>query len=161
SPYTAQAQATPYSSTQAQSTPYSTAAYGELKAPEGTDGNTVWVWLVILVPMLPVFTLLLDDWSRTFDLNDPLTGVRFMLTPGYLIATLAGWVVYGLSVWFSYLDYRELGVRQVPRQFHWAWAFLSSAVYAIGRSVVVTRRTGRGRAPMWVQIIMLLVMVGV
>jgi hypothetical protein len=30
----------------------------------------------------------------------------------------------------------------VPRPFHWAFAFISSYVYPIGRSVVVKRRTG-------------------
>jgi hypothetical protein len=40
----------------------------------------------------------------------------------------------------------------VPRPFHWAFAFLSSAVYPIGRSVVVKRRTGQGISPMWVSI---------
>jgi hypothetical protein len=40
----------------------------------------------------------------------------------------------------------------VPKPFHFAWVFLSSGVYPIGRSVVVRRRTGAGIAPMWVTI---------
>jgi hypothetical protein len=44
---------------------------------------------------------------------------------------------------------RKLGY---ARQFHWAWAFLSSFVYVIGRSVVVKRQAGWGTAPMWVAI---------
>ena len=57
-----------------------------------------------------------------------------------------------MSAWFAYLDWRELGRRGVPKPFHFAWVFLSSGVYPIGRSVVVRRRTGKGIAPMWVAI---------
>lgn len=144
--------AAPYAS------PYSAAATAQLKAPEGTDWNTAWIWLVVFLPMLPLLALLTDDWSRIVDLNDPtgLSTFRYLLSPGYLIAALGGWVIYGVSVWFSYLDWKELTSRGVPRPFHWAWSFLSSAVYAIGRSVVVRRRTGHGSAPLWAQIAMLI-----
>ncbi|MBX3093845.1 MAG: DUF2510 domain-containing protein [Cryobacterium sp.] len=139
-------------------TPYSVASAAPLKAPEGTDGNTAWIWLVVFLPMLPLLALLTDDWSRVVDLGDPtgLSTLRYLLSPGYLIAVLGGWIVYGVAVWFSYLDWKELTARSVPRPFHWAWSFLSSAVYVIGRSVVVRKRTGRGQAPLWAQIVMLL-----
>lgn len=138
-------------------TPYSAATTAELKAPEGTDWNTAWIWLVVFLPMLPLLPLLLVDWSRLIDLDDRtgLSALGFMLSPGYLIAVLGGWMMYGVAVWFSYLDWKELVTRNVPRPFHWAWSFLSSAVYVIGRSVVVRKRTGHGRAPMWAEIAML------
>lgn len=78
-----------------------------------------------------------------------------MFSPGYVIAILLGWLAYGLGVWFGYLDWRELESRGVPRPFHWAFGFLASAVYPIGRSVVVNRRTGHGMSPMWVSIILM------
>ena len=54
---------------------------------------------------------------------------------------------------FSWLDYRELGRRGVDRPFHWAWSFLSSAVYVIGRGVIVRRvAPRRGLVPIWVMI---------
>src|SRR5690606_35683868 len=95
-------------------------------------------------------------------LTDPtgLSSVSWLLSPGYLLSTVGGWVVYGLCVWFAYLDWRELGRRGVPRPFHWAWTFLSSVVYGIGRSVVVRKRTGHGISPMWVTIATLVVSFG-
>jgi hypothetical protein len=47
---------------------------------------------------------------------------------------------------------KELAARGVPRPFHWAFAFLGGIVYAIGRSVVVARRTGKGHAPIWAEV---------
>lgn len=116
------------------SAPYSTTTAAQLKAPEGTGWNTVWIWFIVFVPMIPVLALLLDDWSKIIDVNDPtgLSTMAFLFSPGYLIALLGGWLVYGLSVWFAYLDFTELNTRQVPQPFHWAWTFLSSAVYVIG-----------------------------
>lgn len=145
------------------SAPYSTTTAAQLKAPEGTGWNTVWIWFIVFVPMIPVLALLLDDWSKIIDVNDPtgLSTMAFLFSPGYLIALLGGWLVYGLSVWFAYLDFTELNTRQVPQPFHWAWTFLSSAVYVIGRSVVVRRRTGSGISPMWWEIATLVVTCGV
>ncbi|MCC6270603.1 MAG: hypothetical protein IT190_04950 [Microbacteriaceae bacterium] len=80
-----------------------------------------------------------------------------MFSPGYFIVIILSWVAYGFGVWFAYLDWRELDHRSVPRPFHWAFAFLSSAIYPIGRSVVVKRRTGRGISPMWVSIALIVV----
>ncbi len=126
-----------------------------LSAPSGTPWNTVWIWLVVFVPYLSSFGLVTIDWSRMFDLSaatSEMAMLNLMVSPGYLISVVGGMIAYGLSVWFAYLDYRELERREVPRPFHWAWAFLSYSVYPIGRSVVVRRRTGRGISPMWVSI---------
>lgn len=40
----------------------------------------------------------------------------------------------------------------LPSPFPWAFSFISSIVYVIGRSVVVRRRTGKGISPLWVVI---------
>ena len=75
------------------------------------------------------------------------------LSPGYLIAVFGGFIIYGLNAFFAYRDYTYLASVGIVRPFHWAWTFLSSPVYVIGRSVVVGRRTGGlGKAPMWVSI---------
>lgn len=137
-----------------QAAPYSTASYGSLKAPEGTEWSTSWIWLIVAIPLVPVLALLTVDWTSLIDVNDRtgLSALRLFVSPGYLIAMLGGWVGYGLCVWFAYRDFEELAARGVPRPFHWAWAFLSSIVYVIGRSVVVRRRTGTGSAPLWAAI---------
>jgi hypothetical protein len=149
--------ATPYAAA-----PYSASATADLRAPEGTEWNTAWIWLIALLPLIPIIGLFSFDWGGLIDLSDPtgMSSLAFLVSPGYLIGSLGGWVVYGLCVWFAYLDWRELGRRGVPRPFHWAWTFLSSAVYVIGRSVVVRKRTGRGISPMWATIAILVISFG-
>lgn len=138
--------------------PYSTVGQA-LKAPEGTRWNTVWIWLIVLLPLLNYIPYFFIDWSqllRGIDLDDPssaYTGqLELMTSPAYLLSSVGGWVVYGLSVLFAYLDWRQLNQFGVPKPFHWAFAFIPAPVYPIGRSIVVQRRTGRGISPMWVTI---------
>lgn len=122
------------------------------KAPAGTKTNTPWIWLIAVLPAIPVLGILFIDWREFMlrTMNDPYGGLSAQLaiytSPGYLIAMLGGWAVYGLCVFFAYRDWRVLQDRDVPRPFHWAFAFLGSIVYVIGRSVVVRSRTGRGAA---------------
>jgi Protein of unknown function (DUF2510). len=129
-----------------------------LKAPAGADGNTGWVWLIIALQVLPLVMFLFVPWGSMFDVDprDPYASstasMSVLLSPFYWLALLFGWVGYGLSAFFAYRDHRELLGRGIPKPFHWAFAFIGAAVYTIGRSVVVTRRTGRGRAPMWATI---------
>ncbi len=142
-------------------TPYSTAAAAQaLRAPEGTDPNTPWIWLIVFLPWLPTLGLLFIDWSGYIEalLTDPtgMSAVTFLVTPGYLLMIALGWITTGLIIWFAYLDWRELKRRGVPQPFHWAWIFLtfvvSYGVYTIGRAVVANRRTGQGLSVMWVTI---------
>ncbi|MGO7983712.1 hypothetical protein ACC691_38370, partial [Rhizobium johnstonii] len=58
---------------------------------------------------------------------------------------------------FAFLDWRMLRAAGYERRFHWAWAFLGSLVYVIGRSVLVKRAAGRGSAPMWIAIVLYVV----
>jgi len=128
------------------------------KAPPGTNWNTIWIWLIVAIPVLPLIMLMLVPWGSifAFDVNDPYAATYASLSifasPAYWLSLLLGWAVYGLNVFFAYRDVKELTGRGVPQPFHWAWAFLSSAVYVIGRSVVVKRRTGEGSAPLWAAI---------
>ncbi len=138
-----------------QVSPYSSTSSATLSAPAGTPWNTVWIWLVVFVPYVSIVSLFLVDWRGMLDFSAMTNESAMMMTmfsPGYFVAIILGWITYGLSVWFCYLDWRELERRSVPRPFHWAFGFLSSAVYPIGRSVVVKRRTGHGVSPMWVSI---------
>lgn len=140
--------------------PYNPAAAAvALRAPEGTKPYTPWIWLIAIIPVLPMFGLLGIDWNGMFGAIDPrneqsVIAAQFAIftSPAYLGAVIGGWLSYALCAIFAFLDWRELQKRQVPRPFHFAWVFLSSIVYVIGRSVVVRRRTGDGIAPMWVAI---------
>lgn len=136
------------------------APYGSARAATvaaGTPVDTLWIWLVVALPLvsiLPFFAWDADGYMRrvmspsatALDQLGPYTD------PWYLTAVLLGWVVYGLTVWFAYLDTAALARLGYTRRFHWAWAFLWSLVYVIGRSVVVKKQAGRGTAPMWVAI---------
>ena len=148
------------------SDPYAPAA--ALTAPEGTATNTVWIWLIIVLPLLPMLGLLTIDWGSLFDFAsynsaDPsrvfAAELAFFLSPGYLGAIIGGWVVYGLNALFAYRDWRFLQAAGVPKPFHFAWVFLSSVVYTIGRAVVVKRRTGHGSAILWASIGAIVLMV--
>lgn len=131
-----------------------------LRAPNGTDPYTVWIWLIVAIPVVQVLPVFFIDWSAfvTASVADP-TGIAafsMFFSRAYVALIAFGWIGLGLQIWCAYRDWRELQSRGVPQPFHWAWIFLalavSYAVYSIGRSVVVKRRTGRGLAPMWVTI---------
>ena len=141
--------------------PYSPATpAAALRAPDGTDPYTLWIWLILAIPVVQTLPIFFIDWTSFIDasLADPtgLGAYSVLFSPAYLVLIAFGWVGTGLMFWFAYLDWRELQRRGVPQPFHWAWIFLtlavSYAVYTIGRSVVVKRRTGHGSAPMWITI---------
>lgn len=133
--------------------PYGTPVH---RVPDGTPTGTVWIWLVVLLPLVPLVALFFWDVRGYLEASmaNPYGGTTaIFLDPGYLALMVLGWVTYGLSVWFSYLDYAALGKLGYARRFHWAWTFLSALVYVIGRSVFVRREAGgRGMAPLWVVI---------
>lgn len=132
--------------------PY-TAARPQLTAPAGTDWNTPWIWLALLLPILPAVSLFFIDWSQLLDVDPGAQGIRdqlaFYTSPAYLLAVIGGWVASALAIVSAYLDFKTLRDRGVPQPFHWAWAFLGSVVYAIGRGIVTNRRMGRGMVVVW------------
>jgi hypothetical protein len=134
------------------------------KAPEGTKTGTVWIWLIVLLPLVGLVSIFTIDWKGYVDSiiptslsGSPTSSYSGMLalytSPAYLVSVLLSWVSYGATVLFAVLDVRELKKRGVPQPFHWAFAFLTSIVYVIGRSVVVKRRTGGGLGPLWAYIV--------
>jgi hypothetical protein len=130
----------------------------ELRAPAGTKWNTPWIWLVLFLPLLPIIPLLFLDWGSVVRI-DPVTleqdryaSLSLLTSPAYVTSVLGGLLVYALVVVSAYLDWRELSRRGVPAPFHWAWTFLSSYVYGIGRGVVTRRRGAGGEVVMWVAI---------
>lgn len=135
----------------------------------GTPADTLWVWLIVVLPVLSFFALFaylfevqrifLDmfsmaregTWVEPADLI--ADQMQLFFGPWALISTALGWVTYGLCVWCAALDAKELSRRGFERPFHWAWAFLWPVVYVIGRHVVVRRQGGRGSWPLVVTII--------
>ncbi|WP_295818936.1 DUF2510 domain-containing protein [uncultured Microbacterium sp.] len=128
--------------------------------------STVWVWLAVAASVLPILSVFLIDWNgyiaavvaMSREASSGMTGVPAELMSWEartLGISLVGWVFYAAFVVFSWLDWRELKRRGVVAPFGWAWSFfvllgLGSAVYMIGRAVVLRRRTvAGGWAPLW------------
>lgn len=144
--------------------PYSAdASAAALRAPEGTPAYTPWIWFVVFLPYLTLPLLFTLDFSSLINeemLFDDSAAIRsqlaFYTSPAFLLLTVAGWVTAIGTVLCSWLDWRTLRARGIPRPFAWPWAFFSLMgypVYAIGRAVVTKRRTGRGSAVLWATII--------
>ena len=108
----------------------------------------------LLVPWRSMFAMhgwmmqpFAESGPRT-DLHTFMQPFDIFFSPWWWGIMLLGWAVYGFSVWFAYLDHRELRNRGIDRPFPWPWMFLS-LVYPIGRIVVTIRRTGTGWGPLW------------
>lgn len=124
--------------------------YGATAKPivgAGTPVYNVYIWLVVALPLVSVARLL------TYDMRGAVLGSRvgpsLIFDPGYLLSTLLSWSLYLGTVAVAFFDWRKLTRDGFVRPFHWAFAFITPAVYAIGRSVIVNRRAGRGLAPLW------------
>ena len=145
--------------------PQMSPVYGQTYVPQrpqlapGTRIYTVYIWLVVAVPFVTV--VLLPFWNpfngmsltRTTNGYSSFGSSAAFLGPMYFIIIGTGFITYGLTVLFAWLDSRDLSRAGVERPFHWAWTFLSPIIYIIGRSVIVRRvAPGRGLAPIWVTI---------
>jgi hypothetical protein len=141
--------------------PYTTTVARRRELPAQTSVTTPWIWFVTLAPFVAVIPVFFVDIESILvrSVVDPQFGsLGLFFDPAYLATTALGWLMYAVAVVCSWLDWRELRHRGVDRPFHWAWAFLSSAVYVIGRSVIVAKvAKGRGRAPMWIVIALMAV----
>jgi hypothetical protein len=136
------------------SAPY--VAAEQQKAPDGTNVQTPWIWLNVLLPLVALIPLFFLDTTSIFrdvmaNPSDPTVAMEaqlaFMFQPAILATYVLSFLIIALTILFAFLDHRELKRRGVPAPFHWAFAFLALAgfgiVYPIGRSVVVKRRTGQ------------------
>lgn len=130
------------------------------KVAPGTPVYTPWIWILTLLPLV---SLALFPWIYAETMSAVQRGVtattfgsttRFSVGtgPANVVSQLVGWLIWGLTVLFAWLDHRELRRRGFVRPFHWAFAFIPVPVYPVGRSIVARRRSGRGIAPMWVAI---------
>lgn len=113
----------------------------------GTSVYNGFIWAIVLMPLLSVIGYASFD-IRGYMIRS-MSGV-VALDPMYILLSLLGLAIYIVTIILSYFDYRKLERDGFVRPFHWAWSFLSSTVYVIGRSVIVKRRAGRGLAMLWV-----------
>jgi hypothetical protein len=123
--------------------------------------NTVWIWLVVALPLLSVLVLFLFDWTAF--VRESIYASAFPEQAPYAAssslavsagASVLSFVIAALTVLFSFLDWRRLRARGIEKPFHWAFSFFvlvisSGGVYIIGRAVILRRQTGKGLGPVW------------
>ncbi len=145
-----------------------TAAGTPAAAPvnHGVPTDTVWVWLIVALPIVQLLVLFMFDWRSLLEQSltaallsgeggDPSSVVNFSLQTTFVSVgmSLVSLVLGGLSVLFAFLDWRQLRTRGIQKPFHWAWAFfvfvVTAGVYVIGRGIVLRRQTGKGLGPIW------------
>lgn len=136
--------------------PYAQQYGADAKVPESTPTANWLIWVFVFLPLLSLVSIFAWDFEGFMQetLTNPYASSTLLLDPGYLVLSLGSWVIYAAMVVLAFLDWRWLGQQGYPRRFHWAWTFLNSLIYIIGRSVVVKRQAGRGFAPMWAYIAM-------
>lgn len=143
-----------------------------LRAPEGTSLASPWIWLIVLLPLLPTFGLLFIDWqdylqSVVTQPNSLTAQFAIYTNPAYLASVVGALVLNLLSILWAYLDAKRLAANGVPKPFSWAYIFFTFAgagswVYLIGRTVVLRRRTGRSAmGPIWAAIATVVVGFGI
>jgi Protein of unknown function (DUF2510) len=111
-----------------------------LGAPAGTSPYTIWIWIFSFLPLLQLVELaFLPQFVESGS--------------GTLAVDAVAVLTYTIMVVVAAIDYRVLKSRGVVQPFHWAWIFVSTLAYPIGRAVVIRRRLGSGLAPLWVFIL--------
>ncbi|WEO76294.1 DUF2510 domain-containing protein [Cryobacterium sp. SO2] len=119
--------------------------------PPETPVFTVSLWIIVFLPLLATAAVMVmpgAPLSSVFDMQASRQLSTF--DSAELIRNLLSLAIYGTTVALAFADRRALLRAGYQRPFHWAWAFLSTGVYVVGRSVIVQRRIGRGLTPIWV-----------
>jgi energy-converting hydrogenase Eha subunit A len=124
-------------------------------AENRSSTNTVWIWLLVFLPLVWVALLFAPDVGgavATPDAaNDPdsLAPLLLWLVTSAIVIVLGTVVLGALGILSAHRDWLQLRRMPLERPFRWAWQFAALVgvpVYAIGRAVVVRRRTGKGLA---------------
>lgn len=143
--------------------PYAMEATAAPRQSPGVPTNTPWIWLAILLPLVPIVGIVFIDWEA-YLLESAIDPIGANLSPGLIALTLIGWIVVPLHILFAFLDQRALTSRGIDRPFPWWWGFgvliVGPVVYPIGRAIVVKRRTGAGLAPLFVTVAGIVVTLG-
>ena len=117
----------------------------------GTRVFTVSLWVIVFLPLLTTLgNLVFRSPSLASVYEAAATGDAPPSDSAGMLRNLLTLAVYGATVVLAFIDRRALLQAGYVRPFHWAWAFLSTGVYVVGRSIIVQRRIGRGLTPIWV-----------
>jgi hypothetical protein len=126
-----------------------------LLAP-GARVDTVWIWLIVVVPWVLASTIYLFDIRAVLDalwIDDTAVALGHV---GLHLALLAGSsvVTIGLALLFAFRDARALRAVGVVRPFPWGFAAIAGVVYVIGRQVVLRKVTPASATPLVVSIVL-------
>lgn len=139
---------------------YAMSATDAPRTSPGVPTNTPWIWLAILLPLVPTVGLVAVDWEE-FLLTSAVDPVAATFSPMLLALTVISWITVALHIVFAFVDQRALTARGIDRPFPWFWSFTvfvaGPVVYPIGRAIVAKKRTGAGLAPLFVTIAGILV----
>jgi hypothetical protein len=130
--------------------------------PEGARVDNAWIWivaLVYLVSCIPLFFFDMVGYMRaifeaeysgsTAALAEAMTGYVAFFTLTWFLS----FVLWGLTVFAAFRDYKHLAAIGVVRPFHWAFAFIPyTIVYLIGRHVVLRKVSRTAGWPLWAHI---------
>ena len=124
---------------------------GDSAPPTTPQIRSRFLWLLIALPLVQVIAISFYDLNSVIarTMIETFSRAPITIQPDNLFPLL-NLIIWGLTVLLALADWRGLNRARVERPFHWAWSFLGGAVYIVGRSVIVYRRTGRGLTPVWV-----------
>lgn len=120
---------------------------------DSTPVDNAWVWLVALAsfaftPML--FLLDMRGYMASIMTGDPTGIINYFI---WIIAmNVLSLCLWGFIAIAAYRDHKRLLSLGVERPFHWAFAFLGSTVYLIGRHIVLRKVLRTPGWPLWVHI---------
>lgn len=124
--------------------------------PPGTRVDTVWIWLIVVMPWVLASTIFLFDIGTVLDALwiDDLAGALGHV--GEHVAMLVGssLATIGCALLFANRDARGLRALGVVRPFPWGFAAIAGIVYVIGRQVVLRKVTSASAAPLVASIVL-------
>lgn len=124
------------------------------RLPDTTPVDNFWVWLLSLLSFVTAPMLFLFDmrgYARSLATGDPTGIIAYFVTMFFIM--IVGYGVLAFCIVAAYRDYKRLLSLGVERPFHWAFSFLGTTVYLIGRHVVLRKVLRTPGWPLWAHII--------
>lgn len=124
------------------------------RLPDTTPVDNFWAWLIALLSFVTapmIFLIDMRGYMNSLMTGDPSGIIAYFMT--LLLITIVGWGVTAFCIVAAYRDYKRLLSLGVERPFHWAFAFLGTTVYLIGRHVVLRKVLRTPGWPLWAHLI--------
>lgn len=125
------------------------APHARVPLPPGTRTETVWIWLLVVMPWVFASTIFLFDLAAVLDalwVGDEAGALADVALHAGLLVT-SSLTTTGCALLFASRDARHLRTVGVIRPFPWGFAAIAGIVYLIGRTVVLRTVTRPPFAP--------------